>query len=63
MAEAVHHTFKTDSGSTRLEPRADRVRLTIGFPDGSVWVDWTEDEARAIRDGLSAWLVARPTGR
>jgi hypothetical protein len=25
-----------------------------------VSVDWTADEARAIRDGLSAWLAARP---
>lgn len=61
MGETIRHTFRTDSGSTRLEPSGDRVRLTIGFPDGNVWVDWTADEARVVRDGLSAWLAARAT--
>jgi hypothetical protein len=35
------------------------VRLTVQFPDGNAWIEWTEEQAEAIRDALSEWLASR----
>lgn len=51
-------TDTTDHGTTTLSASGDRVRLTLGHPDGNQWVDWRVDEAEAIRDGLTTWLAA-----
>lgn len=54
-AERTNH--RTDHGSTTLTEAGEKVRLTITFPNGTrTWVEWTPDDARAIRDGLSTWL-------
>lgn len=58
MSEEIQfrYRFATTDGGTRLARAGEKVRLTIRFPDGSAWVEWTKDDARAIRDALTEWL-------
>lgn len=60
MTVRWQHSFQSDEGSTRLDAAGEKVRLTVQFPDGTAWVEWTEEQAAAIRDALTEWLVSRP---
>jgi hypothetical protein len=60
MSATQWQPFRSDKGSSRLDDVGEKVRLTVQFPDGNAWVEWTEEQAEAIRDALSEWLASRP---